>query len=129
MEFVTQNAQLMGTVAVALGVLLALAIAIRVLTPRLLGRHGQRLSVVEYRELDRSRRLVLIRRDQTEHLLLIGGHSDVVVETGLAAPSAAPAPGASRAAPRPPAFGDRKAPALRTPGEQPAAASREEPAG
>jgi hypothetical protein len=128
MEFVTQNAQLIGTIAVALGVLLALAIAIRVFTPKLLGRRGQRLAVVEYREIDRSRRLVLVRRDQTEHLLLIGGHSDVVVETGLAAPVAPPAPGASRAAPRPPVFGDRKTPPLRSAGDQPAA-SREEPAG
>jgi hypothetical protein len=76
MEFLNQNMQLISTIATVLGVLLGLMIAWRLLSPRLLGRRGQRLGVIEYREIDRSRRLVLVRRDQTEHLLLIGGHTD-----------------------------------------------------
>ena len=33
----------------------------------------------------RSRRLVLIRRDNVEHLIMIGGPQDVVVESGITA--------------------------------------------
>ena len=127
MEFLSQNMQVIVAAAVALLVLLVVMLAWRTFSPRMSGRRGQRLGISEFYEIDKSRRLVLVRRDQTEHLLLIGGHSDVVVETGLAAPATAPAPGASRAAPRPPVFGDRKTPPLRSAGDQPPA-SREEPA-
>jgi flagellar protein FliO/FliZ len=34
------------------------------------------------------RRLVLVRRDDREHLLLLGAAQDVVVESGIAAPAA-----------------------------------------
>jgi flagellar protein FliO/FliZ len=44
------------------------------------GRRQRRLSIVEVLPLDNRRRLVLVRRDQAEHLLLIGGATDVVVE-------------------------------------------------
>lgn len=40
--------------------------------------------MVEARAIDSRRRLVLVRRDDREHLLLIGGANDVVVETGIA---------------------------------------------
>ena len=43
-----------------------------------------RLSVIEEIPVDRSqRRLVLIRRDNVEHLLLIGGRTDIVVELNV----------------------------------------------
>ena len=46
------------------------------------GRTRQpRLGIVDVYELDRQRQLVLLRRDNVEHLLLIGGLNDVVVET------------------------------------------------
>jgi len=47
-----------------------------------------RLRVVETRVLDGRRRLILVRRDEVEHLLVIGGESDMVVETGIPAPPA-----------------------------------------
>jgi flagellar protein FliO/FliZ len=48
------------------------------------GRQRQpRLGVVDTYDLDRQRQLVLIRRDNIEHLLMIGGSSDVVVETNI----------------------------------------------
>jgi hypothetical protein len=64
-----------------------------VLGPR--GRQS-RLAVIESASVDGRRRLVLIRRDNVEHLLLIGGPTDVVVEpnvdrTAAAAPAPAPA--------------------------------------
>ncbi|HMB48096.1 MAG TPA: hypothetical protein VKN63_07450, partial [Afifellaceae bacterium] len=42
-----------------------------------------RLSVMEAAVVDDKRRLVLVRRDQIEHLVMIGGPSDIVVETNI----------------------------------------------
>lgn len=42
-----------------------------------------RLAVMDATPVDSHRRLVLIRRDDTEHLLLIGGPTDVVVERDI----------------------------------------------
>ncbi|MBZ0218574.1 MAG: flagellar biosynthetic protein FliO [Fimbriimonadaceae bacterium] len=39
-----------------------------------------RLSIVEAIAIDQRRRLVLVRRDNAEHLLMIGGSSDVLIE-------------------------------------------------
>ncbi|MDO8605378.1 MAG: flagellar biosynthetic protein FliO [Phaeospirillum sp.] len=50
------------------------------------GKAGRRLALVEALQLDGKRRLVLIRRDDREHLLLLGGESDVVVEPDCVAP-------------------------------------------
>jgi hypothetical protein len=48
------------------------------------GRTRQpRLGVVDIHDLDRQRQLVLIRRDNVEHLIMIGGVSDIVVETNI----------------------------------------------
>ena len=44
------------------------------------GPGGRRLDVVEGAVIDSKRRLVLVRRDNVEHLLLIGPAHDVVVE-------------------------------------------------
>lgn len=43
----------------------------------------KRLDVVEYWNIDARRRLVLIRRDDVEHLIMTGGPVDVVIETGI----------------------------------------------
>jgi hypothetical protein len=42
-----------------------------------------RLGVVDVYDLDRQRQLILVRRDNVEHLVMIGGASDVVVETNI----------------------------------------------
>jgi flagellar protein FliO/FliZ len=42
-----------------------------------------RLAVIDQATVDSRRRLVLIRRDKVEHLLIIGGPSDVVVEQNI----------------------------------------------
>ena len=49
-----------------------------------------RLAVVDAAAVDGRRKLVIIRRDNVEHLLMIGGPTDVVVETNIvrAAPAA-----------------------------------------
>lgn len=50
------------------------------------GKAGRRLALVEALQLDGKRRLVLIRRDDREHLLLLGSEGDVVVESNCIAP-------------------------------------------
>ena len=51
-------------------------------------RPEPRLDVMEQRSVDSRRRLVLIRRDDVEHLIMTGGPVDVVIETGIGAPAA-----------------------------------------
>jgi len=67
-------------------------------TPR--GRQP-RLAVIDQATVDSRRRLVLIRRDNVEHLLIIGGPSDVVVEPNIV-----------RAATAVPETGPRRPPAM-----------------
>src|SRR5947208_1212538 len=68
-----------------------------------------RLAVIDAAAVDGRRRLVLIRRDNVEHLLMIGGPSDIVVEQNIvrAVPVTPPrdvpvprAPGGAEASPR-----------------------------
>ncbi|ABS64178.1 hypothetical protein Plav_2569 [Parvibaculum lavamentivorans DS-1] len=46
----------------------------------------RRLGIVEVKQIDPKHRLVLIRRDGKEHLLLTGGDHPLLVETGIEAP-------------------------------------------
>src|SRR5262244_830158 len=48
-----------------------------------------RLAVIDQATVDGRRRLVLIRRDNVEHLLIIGGPTDVVVEQNIVRAAAA----------------------------------------
>lgn len=46
-------------------------------------RTGQRIGLVEVAPVDGTRRLVLVRRDDTEHLLLLGEDGDLVIERNI----------------------------------------------
>ncbi len=46
-------------------------------------RAERRLDVVEQSSVDGRRRLVLVRRDDVEHLIMTGGPVDVVIETNI----------------------------------------------
>ena len=50
----------------------------------------RRLSVVEVTAVDGRRRMVLVRRDDVEHLLLISPTSEMVIERGIATGTDAP---------------------------------------
>ncbi|MGL4813535.1 MAG: hypothetical protein ACRCXM_17330 [Beijerinckiaceae bacterium] len=68
--------------------LLLLAYILRLVTRRRLGGtvprgRAPRLGVVEVFDLDNQRRLILLRRDNVEHLVMIGGPTDVVVESAF----------------------------------------------
>jgi flagellar protein FliO/FliZ len=51
----------------------------------------RRLDVVDQASVDSRRKLVLIRRDDVEHLIMIGGPVDVVIETGINTSAGGPA--------------------------------------
>jgi hypothetical protein len=70
----------------------------------------RRLEVVDHANVDSRRKLILIRRDNVEHLIMTGGPVDVVIETGISAPAPRPAEVAAPAREqavfrRPPVFG------------------------
>jgi flagellar protein FliO/FliZ len=94
----TPNAYLQFLLAlvVVLALIVALAWAARrfgLVGPGFVGPAGKRrLAIVEAAAIDTKRRLVLVRRDQVEHLLLLGHGSETVVETGIAAAAPAGAP-------------------------------------
>ncbi len=46
-------------------------------------RADRRLGIVETLPLDPKHRLILVRRDGVEHLLLLGAQDDVLVESGI----------------------------------------------
>lgn len=54
----------------------------------------RRLSVVEVLQIDGKRRLALFRRDNVEHLVLLGTTTDVLIEGGISAPAGARMPAA-----------------------------------
>ena len=77
---------------IAIGVVIVAAIAVIVWNLRRRGhmafmRGGTnrqpRLAILDAAAVDTRRRLVLIRRDNVEHLVMIGGPSDIVVERGI----------------------------------------------
>jgi len=81
---------LIGLVFV-LGLILTLAWAARRLNlipgAIKLAKSGQRrLAIVEISAVDAKHRLVLVRRDNVEHLLLLGPTSESIVETGIIPP-------------------------------------------
>lgn len=77
---------------------------------------NRRLAVVDTLVLDQKRQLMIIRRDNVEHVILTGGAQDLVVETGI--PVAETPPAAQpprRTAPPAPGFVPRKQPAAPAP--------------
>lgn len=76
-----------GGVAVALLVLFGVLWLVRNRAPSPFVRGGkgrqQRLQVLDAAAIDARRRIVLIRRDGVEHLVMIGGPTDIVIESGI----------------------------------------------
>ncbi|MDJ0944149.1 MAG: flagellar biosynthetic protein FliO [Kiloniellales bacterium] len=73
--------------AAVIGLILALAWAVRRFGPgaRLLPNSGQprRLSIQEVASVDARRRLILLRRDGTEYLVLLGPTQDLLLDKGF----------------------------------------------
>ncbi|AQX27958.1 MULTISPECIES: flagellar biosynthetic protein FliO [unclassified Bartonella] len=70
-------------------IILAIAIVIKLLTNlnkikfRTNSKYQPRLAICDVISIDRTHRLVLIRRDNQEHLVLIGGSTGIVVESNI----------------------------------------------
>lgn len=83
MEFLEPYMGYLTIAAVAIGALILLVMISRAFGGRTRGRRGKRLGVSEFRELDQTRRLMLIRRDDVEHLILVGGGQSLVIEQNI----------------------------------------------
>lgn len=55
----------------------------------------KRIDIVEQAAIDGKRKLVLVRRDDVEHLVMTGGPIDIVIESGIGALRSASAARAS----------------------------------
>ncbi len=92
----------------ALGVVLVLVV-LALWLMKLAGRAGEtvtrgrqrRLVVVDAASVDGKRKVILIRRDNVEHVIMTGGPQDLVIETGIAAPEPAQARRPASAQPAP----------------------------
>lgn len=99
MEFTTYLQAFLG-LAIVLGLILGLSYGLKRLgfgdgLKGPLGRR-RRLGTVEAVMLDGRHKAILLRRDDVEHLVLIGPNTSQVIETGITPPSLAPgAPPAS----------------------------------
>jgi flagellar protein FliO/FliZ len=94
---------------IVLGLIGVTAWAVRRLGSGRLGTNGvrgrqPRIAVIDHASVDGRRRLILVRRDNVEHLLMVGGPSDVVVEANIVRATSAAAgtrgPGIAETAPR-----------------------------
>jgi hypothetical protein len=76
-----------GGVGVALVMLVLVLIFLKRRNSPLFIKGGKsrepRLMVLDAAAVDPKRRLVLIRRDEVEHLIMIGGPTDIVIESGI----------------------------------------------
>ncbi|MCO6390638.1 hypothetical protein GTW25_06305 [Aliihoeflea aestuarii] len=74
---------------VALGVVMLIVRIFRKVSSGTYGSAGNyraRLAVMDAAEVDAQRRLVLVRRDEVEHLIMIGGPTDIVIEQNIIGP-------------------------------------------
>lgn len=86
----TSYMRTMAALVLVLGMILAVLWLLRRFgVPGMVPRQmsTRRLRVVESAAVDSRRRLVLLRRDDKEHLVLVGPDGDLLIETGIAAPS------------------------------------------
>jgi hypothetical protein len=96
-------------VAFIAAIVVAVAVIVRKMSrgPRLstlfANKPAKRIDIVEQAVIDGKRRLLLVRRDGVEHLLMTGGPVDIVIESGIDATRAAgQSPTSSLSPARPP---------------------------
>ena len=72
-----------------LGLIALLALILRRYGPGAVGvvprrkGQGRRLQIVEVSALDARRRLVLVKKDEKEHLILLGANSELLIESSV----------------------------------------------
>ncbi len=93
MQFLTSllggSGDTLVTSALALGIVLVLIVLglwvlklIMSHAPAIRGR-GRRIGVIEQVQVDSRRQLLIVRRDNIEHLILTGGPQDLLIEAGI----------------------------------------------
>lgn len=102
MQFLTSllggSADTLLTSALALGaVLVLIVLGLWVLkffmnTGTALRPQGRRLQVVDQVQVDAKRQLLIVRRDNVEHVILTGGPQDLVIENGIPVTEKGPLP-------------------------------------
>ncbi len=79
--------------AAALALVVAMMVGLGLVMRRINAGSGfvpgqkRRLKIVEMMNLDHRRRLFLIRRDDREHLVILGPTGETVVESGIVSPA------------------------------------------
>jgi flagellar protein FliO/FliZ len=84
----SQIIRLVAALLLVVGLMLGLNLFMRRIQGGTLARTGaqRRLQIVEIMPLDARRRIALIRRDDREHLVILSGTGETVVETGIIPP-------------------------------------------
>lgn len=82
----TYTSYALGGIIVLIAAWIAWGLIVRISRRlRLAGnRKRARLAIIEAASIDGKRRIVLVRRDEVEHLVMIGGENDLVIEAGIA---------------------------------------------
>ncbi len=83
MEFIEPFLNYIWIAIAIVVVIILLVILSRMIGGRIRGRKGSRLGVAEIRAIDKTRTLLLVRRDDVEHLIMIGGGQSLVIEQGI----------------------------------------------
>ena len=104
--------------------IIEIAVDLRRRLPRGSRSRQLRLGFVETFELDGERQLLLVRRDNVEHLLMIGGPNDVLVELGIVRVEPREARAHRGAEPAAPALSSTSAPVM-APSHEPVAGPEE----
>ncbi|MBN9310864.1 MAG: flagellar biosynthetic protein FliO [Devosia sp.] len=85
-----ESAGAVVTSVLALGIVLVLVVLglwlVKLLSrsTNAVGRgRNRRLSVIDHMQVDARRQLLIVRRDNVEHLILTGGPADLVIESGI----------------------------------------------
>jgi flagellar protein FliO/FliZ len=83
-----QIMRLMAALALVLGLMGALSLAVKKFNKNnpLVPGGKRRLGIVEILHVDARRKLVLLRRDGNEHLVVLGPAGETVIETGIESP-------------------------------------------
>jgi flagellar protein FliO/FliZ len=85
-SFLIDCARMLAALVFVVALMGGLAILLRRLGlsgPAPVPGRARRLKIVEAAALDGRRRMVLIQRDDVQHLVILGSNSETVIETGI----------------------------------------------
>ncbi|WP_332065514.1 hypothetical protein [Bartonella sp. CB189] len=80
---ITDSLILLVAVIVAIPVIIMFLRHLSIRNLNIRNKYPLRLTICDTIAIDQTRRLILIRRDNTEHLILIGGQTDIIIESNI----------------------------------------------